>query len=154
MTWTRFMDMHSGGGLKERPYSKIYIEAPEEEAKVIFYNRFGHSPERVSCTCCGEDYSIDSAAELWIATAYDRDCKSVEQTFDETTKAWTPAQPYKDRPMDEGDRFYQVGYRDKNSYLTVEQYIAKPDVLVIPASEIKDGERVGEVPDQGYVWAG
>ena len=48
--WTLFWDMASGGDTKEEPYENIYIEAPEEEAKVIFYNRFGHNPERVSCT--------------------------------------------------------------------------------------------------------
>jgi len=53
------MDMHSGGDLKEK-WQYIYIEAPEEEAKVIFYNRFGHNPNRVTCTCCGKDYSISS----------------------------------------------------------------------------------------------
>ena len=26
--WTRFMDMHSGGGMKEPPYEYIFIEAP------------------------------------------------------------------------------------------------------------------------------
>jgi len=40
MVWTRFMDMHSGGRLKEDPYQFILIEAPENEAKVIFYNKF------------------------------------------------------------------------------------------------------------------
>lgn len=58
MTWTQFWDMHSGGGLKEEPYNMIYIEAPEDVAKTIFFNKFGHNPERVSCTCCGDDYGI------------------------------------------------------------------------------------------------
>ena len=44
--WTHFWDMHSGGGQKEK-FGHCYIEAPENEAKVIFYNRFGHNPERV-----------------------------------------------------------------------------------------------------------
>jgi len=55
--WTRFYDMHSGGGAKEK-WELIFIEAPEDEAISIFYNRFGHNPNRVSCTCCGADYSI------------------------------------------------------------------------------------------------
>ena len=45
--WTNFHDMYSGGGLKEKPYTYIYIEAPEVEARTIFYNRFGHNPDRV-----------------------------------------------------------------------------------------------------------
>ena len=52
------MDMHSGGKCKEEPFEHIYIEAPQEEAELIFFNRYGHNPNRVSCTCCGEDYNI------------------------------------------------------------------------------------------------
>lgn len=70
--WTHFWDMHSGGSVKEAPYAHIYIEAPEAEAKVIFYNRFGHNAERVTCTCCGEDYSIMEYASLADATAFQR----------------------------------------------------------------------------------
>lgn len=150
MTWTRFHDMHSGGGTKEPPYEKIYIEAPEDEARVIFYNRFGHNPDRVSCTCCGNDYSIDSDPELWIATAHDRNCKCVDQTYNKELKRWEPEQPYRDRPKDEGDRFQY----DHRPYQTLEEYVAREDVLVIPASEIKPEERVGEVPEEGYVWVG
>lgn len=75
MAWTQFWDMHSGGGTKEAPYDKIYIEAPEAEACVIFYNRFGHSPARVTCTCCGEDYSTTEYKTLDEATAYQRNDK-------------------------------------------------------------------------------
>ncbi len=72
--WTQFWDMHSGGPSKEA-WSKIYIEASEEDAKLIFYNRFGHNPERVSCTCCGEDYAVEEFDSLEEATAYHRGCK-------------------------------------------------------------------------------
>ena len=73
--WTRFMDMHSGGNSKEA-WKNIYIEAAtEEEAKVIFYNRFRHSPENVSCPCCGEDYGIGSEETLEQATAPERWCR-------------------------------------------------------------------------------
>lgn len=70
MTWTTFMDMHSGGNTKEPPYETIYIEAPEKEACLIFYNRFSHNPWRVTCTCCGEDYSIVEYPTLEKATKY------------------------------------------------------------------------------------
>ena len=79
--WTTFWGMHSGGGLKE-PYHYIFIEAPEEEAKIIFYNRFGHSPDRVSCTCCGADYSISESKTLAEATAGHRGCKSIVYQVD------------------------------------------------------------------------
>lgn len=97
MTWTKFSDMHSGGGVKESPYETIYIEAPQKEAEIIFYNRFGHSALRVSCTCCGEDYSV-----------------------------------YESEPPD--------------------QSTAKEYVLVIRKEDIKSEERIGEVPESGYVW--
>lgn len=73
--WCQFMDMHSGGHCKEKPYEYIYIEAPLKEAKVIFYNRFGHNPDRVTCTCCGEDYSITESDSLEQASGYERKAK-------------------------------------------------------------------------------
>jgi hypothetical protein len=127
--WTQFWDMHSGGGLKE-PWARIYIQAPEAEARVIFYNRFGHSPDRVSCTCCGEDYSVDQAESLSRATAYHRNCK------------WSK----------EANGYVEQADADYESYLTLAAYMASDDVLVIPASEIKPDERKGDVPRQGYVW--
>lgn len=100
-TWTEFFDLSSGGQEKER-WGIIYIEAPENEARVIFYNRFGHSPDRISCTCCGSDYSVDEVpeSEVGIAKTYRRGSKA----------------------------------------------------LVIPASEIADHEREGDVPEEGWVW--
>ena len=68
--WTRFMDMHSGGYAKEAPYEYIYIEAPQQQAEVIFYNRFGHNPNRVTCTCCGQDYSIGESEDFAQASAW------------------------------------------------------------------------------------
>lgn len=55
--WTIFYDMHSGGRAKHK-YEVIMIEASEDEAISVFYSRFGTNPMRVSCTCCGSDYSI------------------------------------------------------------------------------------------------
>lgn len=129
--WTLFWDMHSGGGTKEKPYEKIYIEAPRVEAIAIFYNRFGHNPERVSCTCCGEDYSISEEDSFLQASGYHRNCKLADGGYIEAP-----------------DR------KDSRRYLTEEEYTAQPDVLVIRASEIKPEERRGDVPERGYVWAG
>ena len=125
--WTHFWDMHSGGGQKEN-FGHCYIEAPENEAKVIFYNRFGHNPERVTCTCCGDDYSISEYETLEQATAYERNCKYHDNGYIE----------------EKGD-----SYRE---YLTLPEYLKKSDVLVIFAADIKDTERVGSIPQQGYVW--
>ena len=76
--WTKFWDMCSGGKEKEK-WEIIYIQASEDEAKVIFYNRFGHNPERVTCTCCGEDYSISSESDIHELTSYhQRGCELEE----------------------------------------------------------------------------
>lgn len=130
--WTQFWDMHSGGGTKEPPYEKIYIQAPEEEAKVIFYKRFGHSPERVSCTCCGEDYSVSESETLEQATGYHRNCK-----YDNKTKGYVEA------PNNEYGR---------DGFKSVEEYSKQPDVLIIYDKDIKPEERRGTVPEEGYVW--
>lgn len=132
MPWTRFMDMHSGGGTKEEPYEYIFIEAPKDEAITIFYNRFGHSPERVTCTCCGEDYSIHEGLTLEQATAWDRGC-----AWNDKTKEW------EERPS---PRY------SSHRYEALDAYRKRRNVLIVPAIEITDTERRGEVPQQGYVW--
>lgn len=151
MTWTLFWDMHSGGRQKEK-WSHIYIEAPKEEAKVIFYNRFHHNPERVTCTCCGQDYTIDEEPTLEESSAFHRNCHWIQ-------KKGT-------RGMEKDGRYLEVGEVMPDGWeiahpkldslhsnpVTVDKYAKQKDVLVIPASKIKDSWRVGEVPEQGYVW--
>jgi hypothetical protein len=156
--WTRFMDMHSGGSCKE-PQQYIYIEAPEAEAKVIFYNRFGHNPERVTCTCCGEDYSVDVAESLEQLTGYDRSCDGGYVLQDGSVineEEWyhLPLEErrlakykYLERPATK-NRLFTKGYQ------TLEQYESRQDVLIIRTDQIKPEERIGAVPTQGYVWAG
>lgn len=131
--WTQFWDMSSGGGNKE-DFKMCYIEAPEAEAKVIFYNRFGHDPERVTCTCCGEDYSISSEKSIKYLTGYHRGCKNVQRNGE-----WVY--------LEEGD-----SSRRWNNYQTLQAYKKSDDVLFIYKKDIKDEERLGEVPRQGYVW--
>lgn len=127
--WTQFMDMHSGGGQKEW-FSHCYIQAPEAEARIIFYNRFGHSPDRIYCTCCGEDYSLTESKTLHLATAYERGC------------AYENGE-YAERP--------DTGYRGQH-FKSLSAYLADEDVCVIPSADIKPQERAGYVPQQGYVW--
>lgn len=130
--WTQFMDMHSGGSSKEE-WQYIYIEAPEAEAKVIFYNQFDHNPERVTCTCCGNDYSISESETLEQATAYERGCK-----YDGNLKK------YIEEPS--------ITTWSANNYRTLEAYKQKGGAHFIYADDIKPEERSGDVPDQGYVW--
>jgi hypothetical protein len=127
-----FLDMHSGGRTKEEPFDKIYIECDnEDEAKIIFYNIFGHNPERVTCTCCGEDYSINPPAPLAKATGFHRGC------------AWNDAGSETiEKPVPRGFKKYQ----------TLDEYMRGKRVLFIGADEITPDMREGEVPEQGYVW--
>ena len=131
--WTHFYDMHSGGDCKEPPYGHIFIEAKEDEAVTIFYNRFGHNPLRVTCTCCGEDYSISEEKTLLQVSGYMRGCTHEE------------GKGYIDKPS-------QHSY--SNRYLTRQEFLKRPDVLVIRKKDILPEERIGNVPEQGYVWQG
>ena len=127
--WTTFWDMHSGGGLKEK-WDKIFIEAPQKEAISVFYARFGHSPGRVSCTCCGEDYSVNEDTTLLQATGFHRGC--------ETGKSGK----YLDKPRKD----------NPEAYLTEEEYLKSGRALAIRKDEITPEERKTDVPEQGYVW--
>jgi len=162
MTWTRFMDMHSGGGLKEK-VQYIYIEAPEEEAKIIFYNKFGHSPDRVSCTCCGKDYSISSGEDLAQMMGYDRGCRSLETPEYKSGKKKGLYKPVNDPKfkahyyLEDDEAFPPEGYTvDQDRYIakyqSLKKYLKSKDILVICKRDIKAEWRKGEVPEQGYVW--
>lgn len=148
MTWTRFMDMHSGGRQKE-DFSLAYIEAPEAEAKAIFYSRFGHNPERVTCTCCGDDYSIGEHETLERATASDRGCAWDGGGY---VERGDPARTYQTYvPLAE----FVAGGVEVNAMMcgvAANGEKVKPKIAVIRADEIKAEEREGEVPKQGYVW--
>lgn len=75
MTWTRFVDMYSGGDLKMR-WRFIYIEADEDMSEQVFFQLFGRHPGETTCECCGPDYSYRGCAEdsLRAASAYERGC--------------------------------------------------------------------------------
>lgn len=76
MVWTHFWDMSSGGDQK-LDFHHCFIEAPKSEAKTIFYNRFGRNPDRVTCTCCGSDYSISEYPTIDEATEYHRSSRAI-----------------------------------------------------------------------------
>ena len=156
MVWTRFMDMHSGGGQKEK-WSKILIETNEQEARAVFFRRFGHNPERVTCTCCGADYSISQEETLEEITGYDRNCRSAwfrpDGTECEEGEAWKRGvgitAGYSNRYVEEQCTRHNL----VPQYIPLQEYCAQDDVLVIASEEITDEERKTEVPVQGYVWA-
>ncbi len=151
--WTQFWDMNSGGGLKE-DWHYIYIEAPLEEAKVIFYNRFGHNPERVTCTCCSDDYSISEEETLEQITAFHRNCKYHGPPRDKDG-LWGEHNR-KGRYFEE-EEVIPKGFVISHDlhwgdYQTLDDYIGNDDVLVIYDKDIKKKERKGDIPEQGYVW--
>lgn len=144
--WTQFWDMHSGGSTKEPPYDKIYVELPKEQAIVWFYNRFGHSPYRVTCTCCGEDYSLYEDPSLAQITGYHRNLRYIEKG-----KAYRYLEPGKEVP--EGWKITNISAgRSMEGQLTIEEYEAREDVLIVRRSEVEDSQLKGEVPQQGYIW--
>ena len=141
------MDMHSGGGRKLE-WEQIYIEAPEAEARVIFYNRYGRNPSRVTCTCCGDDYSISESETLEQATGFDRGCRYAYYDKDgNEVDGWRHPDRVSDGYVDEPDP--ERSYR---KYQPLSEYVKDKMVKVVRASEITDAERVGDVPEEGYVW--
>jgi hypothetical protein len=169
--WTHFMDMHSGGGQKEK-YAHIYIEAPEDEAKIVFYNRFGHNPERVTCTCCGGDYSISEYPSLKQATAYNRGCTAMETPTGKDGRYKEPSDPwFKEHYYLEGEkeikeavkRGYSVSSCSmRGEYQSLEaalksgkfenEFCSDGAFKVIYSKDIKPKGREGDLPEQGYVW--
>ena len=146
MAWVRFMDMHSGGSQKlEWPY--IYIETiaadnedggyfdnpARREAESVFYSKFSRNPNRVTCTCCGKDYSISVEETLEAATAFERGCD------------WDKEEGYIER---------QAKYLSANRYQTLGKYVASKEVKVVYKEEVTDADRASEPPGEGYVWVG
>lgn len=161
--WTGFMDMHSGGDSKEQ-WEYIYIEAPQNEAEIIFYNRFGHNPNRVTCTCCHEDYKTSENESLAQLTGYQRGCRCLETPTEPKTRRYTelesgPMATYfnEHRYLENGEEpefgfKISSSWRPHHKYRTLAEYSTDKAVLIIPASEIGPTEREGELPVQGYVW--
>lgn len=156
MTWTHFHDMHSGGGQK-LDWGHIFIEAPQAEAEIIFQNRFKRNPNRVSCTCCGPDYSISEEPSLEQATAFERGCAYVYrgpngEEVDER-EAWVSG-----KGILPG---YKGGYEERGGgrlsfyeYQPLDAFLASGKAHVIRADDIKPGESKGQLRTEGYVWAG
>lgn len=168
--WTHFWDMNSGGGRKE-DWHHIFVEAPEEEAKGIFYARFGHNPERVTCTCCGGDYSI-SEGTLADLTGYHRHLRYAsplhkgqwrEASLEERQEANRVARYFEpDEEIPEGWEVTDTFATRERPPLAFDAFLADPHfndfgrrdtVLLISATDIKPEERDAPAPPaQGYVW--
>lgn len=113
--FTVFSDMHSGGNQKLH-YPLIVIEAPEEEAILVFKQVFGRDPDHVTCNCCGKDYAIYADEEsLEQATGFWRRC------------AWdSKAGRYIEAP----------GTFASYDYMPLDQFILSGKVKILLASDV------------------
>ena len=125
-----------------RPMSGKYqkttyvIEGDFDTAVRVYAARNGNRhPQKTSCDCgCGADYFVDEMfGTLATVTAPSRNCKVV----------WR-----------QGVEVFVEGKARSNAsdwdYQTIEQFIARPDVIVIAKSEISDAERQHPVPPVTY----
>lgn len=141
--------------MQKENFAYCYIEAPRKEAEVIFQNRFGHNPKRVTCTCCGEDYSISEEDTLEHATGDERGCLYVYTDTDGndvgSVHGWY-ALPRERR----GKGYYadESRYSDDRNYMSLSDYLcaSSSDVMVIRKEDIKPDEINGTLRKQGYVW--
>lgn len=147
--------MYSGGGQKLK-WAKIYIEAPQADAEIIFQNRFGRNPNRVTCTCCGPDYSISESDSLAEASAFHRNCgyfyRDPKGKICPEDEAWVTGKGLK--------KGYSGGYEEMPSkekwrtgkHIGLEEYLASDSAHAIYAKDIKRDERKGTLHEEGYVW--
>lgn len=128
--WTHFWDMHSGGRTKIEPYNHIFIELPEKEAISAFYSRFNRNPNRITCTCCGSDYSISEYDSLERATSFFR---NVEIQEDGTEKP-------------------RNNYFGNGKPRTMDELKAEKDFLFICEEDARKEDTTYEPPEEGWVW--
>jgi len=116
--------------------------------------------QRVSCTCCGEDYSISSAEDFAQISGYHRGCQTlVHKTYRSgQNKGLVKPIPksmqryYEEREKPPKGWEFDTKRIFNNKYKTVLAYKRQKDVLVLSRHKIKSSERAGEVPNEGYVW--
>lgn len=152
--WTKFFDMHSGGGQK-LDWSHIYIEAPEAEAVEIFKRRFGRDPNNVTCDCCGEDFAVYESDDLREASRYERGCgwEGDEESRDKSMDDWLRETVKKDhKKMSEKIQKLWAMAKDKGSpkeaAIAWEKLLAEPNlpwwnpITYVPFEEF---ERTGRI---------
>jgi hypothetical protein len=148
--WTTFWDMHSGGKQK-LPWSLIFIEADEKEAKDFFEIQFRRNPEHVTCNCCGGDYSIDTDNNsLEQVTGYHRHCADgyvevVTGCEVSQNEAWKSGESLLDGfayKYFERQRYFSFSPDKKDgNYETLKEFELRDDVLIIRRiRELQSGE--------------
>lgn len=115
---TVFLDMHSGGDAKLQ-WEKIYIALPKKLARIVFENRFNRNPDNITCSCCGEDYSVNEYDNIYQATGYYRNCL------------------FKD-----GEYIEEPNSKYHKKIIPLEEYLKRKEILFIRDFEIKPEEIV------------
>lgn len=133
MTWTHLKDIHAGGELRIPPYAHILIEANSAVARQYVSARFNVLIDAVVCSECGPSYSIYSGDDLCQLTGFDRGCRAIG-SISETGAIMT-------RWIEE-DEVIPVGwgaavYTPLYPYTVLPRFLARPDVLVVPAAEVE-----------------
>lgn len=126
--WTKFMDMHSGGGLKNK-YEHIFIEADNEEVAInIFQNKYS-DPNNITCSCCGEDYSVSTEKTFALASAYERNNVWINKTEPSGEKRGK----YHDGPVEtipEGWASRYIGSVE-DTWISIDDYLLSKEIKVI-----------------------
>jgi hypothetical protein len=108
--WTEFYDMSSGGRTKIEPFTQIYIQANEADARKFFQEIFDRHPDHVTCDCCGEDYSVEERKDLLDVTGHDRHCaySDEEKRFIEERRKYPNHPGYEVRKIEDHIRLPHV----------------------------------------------
>lgn len=108
--WTLFADAYADGKLKFKAFEWIIVEGKEEDALSLFMDITNVDPKKVTCTCCGQHYSIREFDSVFQATAFERGC-----CYDMTLECYV--EEISDFPI--------------IHYTTVEDFIDRDNVLII-----------------------
>ena len=120
--WTTFSDASttSRPGLKVG-YKRILIELEKLPAKTVFRHMFNYSPDKVSCSHCGPDFSvIEWDNELAAATSIWRHCHMDDDGWE-------------DCPFKPGSIGHKHGLHEY--YIPLDEFLERDDVLVISREE-------------------
>jgi len=108
--WTLFADAYADGKLKFKSFEWIIVEGKEKDALALFMDITNVDPKKVTCTCCGQHYSIREHDSVFQATAFERGCR-----FDKTLECF----------VEEVSDFPIIHYTN------VEDFIERDNVLII-----------------------
>lgn len=110
--WTRFRDMHSGGGQKTG-FDHIYVELPERQAVTWFKQYFNRNPYNTTCRTCGDDFSISEGESIQKLTSFQRNARVNDDGTEVPESTW-------------------------GKYLTLEEYGDLDEAFIMSAFNLED----------------